>query len=350
MNGSKLNKYVTSDYLSAAQKLRGRRHRRKVVVYVESYDDVFFWRALLSDLETDEVYFEVMLPSRTSLTKGKKCALINALENGLGPELIACVDADYDYMLDGVTHTSLVIKENDYVFHTYVYAIENFQCYAPSLHGVCVMSTLNDDHSVFDFEAFLAEYSKTIWPLFAWNVWAYKYGRYKEFSMSDFAEVVSLKDVNLFNPKPVLSLLQAKVNSCIAKLHNRFPEGRQTYKAFVAELEGLGISPSTCYLYMRGHDLMERVVEPLVEHTCVILRKRREKEIGSLALHDTQLQNELSGYHHSSASPSDMLRKHTDYKRCPQYKKIQQDIAQFLKASNGGENQQSGQSSSNVVK
>ena len=61
MNGSKLNKYVTSDYLSAAQKLRGRSHRRKVVVYVESYDDVFFWRALLSDLETDEVYFEVML-------------------------------------------------------------------------------------------------------------------------------------------------------------------------------------------------------------------------------------------------------------------------------------------------
>ena len=108
--GNKLNRYVTSGYLQAAQKLRGEKHRRRIVVYVESYADVFFWRALLSDLETNEAYFEVMLPSQTTLTKGKKCALLNALEQGLGPNLIACVDADYDYMLDGNGRTSAIMK------------------------------------------------------------------------------------------------------------------------------------------------------------------------------------------------------------------------------------------------
>ncbi|MBP5731126.1 MAG: DUF4435 domain-containing protein, partial [Bacteroidaceae bacterium] len=57
-----LNRYITSDYVRAAQRLRGRSKRRKVVAYVESYDDIFFWRTLLSELETEQMYFEVMLP------------------------------------------------------------------------------------------------------------------------------------------------------------------------------------------------------------------------------------------------------------------------------------------------
>ena len=37
---------------------------------------------------------------------------------------------------------------------------------------------------------------------------------------------------------------------------------------------------------------------------------------------------ELAGYQHSAASPTEMLRKHTDYRRCPFYKQIQSDIAE----------------------
>ena len=206
---SRLNKYVNSDYVSAAQRLRGSGQRRKIVAYVESYDDIFFWRTLLSELETDKIYFEVMLPSRTSLKKGKKTALLHALSPGLGRDMIVCVDADYDYLLadksngNALCHGSNVEKPSlrcakngskGYVFHTYAYAIENFQCYAPSLHGVCVMATLNDDHSIFDFETFLAEYSRIIYPLFVWNVWAYRYGRFKEFSMADEDEGLGLDD------------------------------------------------------------------------------------------------------------------------------------------------------------
>ncbi len=327
---SKLNRYVTSGYVQAAQRLRGQKHRRKVVAYVESYDDIFFWRALLADLETDDMYFEVMLPSNNSLQKGKKSALLNALTKGLGPNLMACVDADYDYVLDGHGSSAQIIANNKYVFHTYAYAIENFQCYAPSLHSVCVMATLNDDHTVFDFEDFLETYSQIVWPLFAWNVWAYRNGRHKEFSMADFADIVSIKNVNLFNTQPVFNLLQAKVNSAINKMHALFPEGKKSYKPVIEDLIGLGLTPQTTYLYMRGHDLLEKVVEPILEHACAVLRKRREKEINALAVHDIQKQNELAGYRNSSASASEMLRKHTGYKCCKLYKQIQQDISEAL--------------------
>lgn len=323
---SRLNKYVNNDYARAAQRLRGQSQRRKIIAYVESYDDIFFWRTLLSELETEEIYFEVMLPSRTSLKKGKKTALLHTLSEGLGRDMIICVDADYDYLLGVCNVESHKICSNPYVFHTYAYAIENFQCYAPSLHGVCVMATLNDDHSVFDFETFLAEYSRIIHPLFVWNIWAYRYGRFKEFSMAEFATIVTPGSVNLFNPEPTLQKLKHKVNTAIARLQRTFPEGKKTYKPLLQQLANLGLTPETTYLYMRGHDLVEKVVAPLLDNACTILRRRRQREIKTLAVHSIQRQNELAGYLHAAAAPTDMLRKHTDYRRCDLYKQIQRDI------------------------
>lgn len=326
----KLNKYVNSQYIGAAQALRGKSKRRRIVVYVESYDDIFFWRSLLGELETDHAYFEVMLPSRNKLQKGKKSALLSALQSGLGPNMIACVDADYDYLLQGGTAASRLMMSSPYIFHTYVYAIENYQCYAPSLHGVCVMATLNDDHSIFDFEAFLADYSRIIWPLFVWNVWCYRYGRFQAFSLSDFAMAAAIGNVNVDNPAPSLRQLQHKVNSTIARLQRSFPEGRQTYKPFLQSLLALGLTPETTYLYMRGHDLMDKIVEPVVERVCSVLRRRREREISQLAIHSTQRQNELAGYQHASASPAEMLRKQNYYSRCPLYKRIQEDVRKIM--------------------
>ena len=68
--GKRLTENLSSLYVGAANKLKPKHARRKIVAYVESYDDISFWRTLLSEYENDSRYFEVMLPSRTSLAKG----------------------------------------------------------------------------------------------------------------------------------------------------------------------------------------------------------------------------------------------------------------------------------------
>ena len=162
-----------------------------------------------------------MLPSRTSLGRGKKSALMNRLGPALGECMIACVDADYDWLMQGSTEMSRMVCHNPYVLHTYAYAIENYQCYAPNLHTACVMSTLND-RSVMDLEAFMAEFSRIVWPLFVWNVWAYRYGRYREFSMSDFADVVSFHSVNIARGgQSSMESIRHKVNKCVSMLQRR---------------------------------------------------------------------------------------------------------------------------------
>ena len=67
---------LTSSYFNAAHKLYSKKARRRIIAYVESYDDVAFWRTLLEEFEDDEHYFQVMLPSATSLAKGKKMVLM----------------------------------------------------------------------------------------------------------------------------------------------------------------------------------------------------------------------------------------------------------------------------------
>jgi hypothetical protein len=71
------------------------------------------------------------------------------------------VDSDFDYLFDGATEQSREILGAENMFHTYTYATENYLCYAPSLRNVCVKATKNDTR-IFDFERFMAAYSRII--------------------------------------------------------------------------------------------------------------------------------------------------------------------------------------------
>ncbi len=325
----RLQDHLSSGYIESANKLRSKRMKKRIVAYVESYDDVFFWRSILKKFENDEYYFEVMLPSRTSLSRGKKSALMNMLGPGLGEYMIACVDADYDWLLQGATEMSRTVCSNPYVIHTYAYAIENYQCYAPNLHTICVMSTLND-RIMIDLNAFMSEYSSIIWPLFVWNIWCYRYNNYSEFTMSDFCEVVTFRDVNPYHPENTLQAVKNRVNKKIAWLQRRFPEGKKTYAPLRAELLNMGLTPETTYLFMQGHSVFENVVMPLLTPVCTLLRKEREREIVKLAEHEIQRQNELACYQHSQAPVDDMLRKNTGFRTSKPYEWLSEDIKRLM--------------------
>lgn len=325
----RLSENLTSLYLGAAQKLKSKAARKKIVAYVESYDDIFFWRTVLDEFEDEHCYFEIMLPSRSTLGKGKKLVLMNRLGPQLGNYMIACVDADYDYLMQDATQTSRLVNRNPYVFHTYVYAIENYQCYAESLHRVCVMATLND-RQVVDFEGFMREYSHIIWPLFVWSVWVYRNDRYRDFTLSEFGTAVSFNELNVYHPELTLDYVRRKVNRKMSWLQRHFPEARKSYGPLKAELLQLGVTPETTYLYIQGHTLFDNVVSPLLIPVCILLRKEREREIKKLAEHEIQRQNELSCYQHSQNSVEEMLKKNVGFKNAPPYQQLRRDLAKLV--------------------
>ena len=327
--GKRLSDNLNSRYVEAANRLNSKSRRRRIVAYVESYDDIFFWRTVLGRFENDTRYFEVMLPSHDTLARGKKSVLMHFIGSGIGPDMIACVDADYDYLLQGATETSRRIVSSPYVFHTYAYAIENLQCYAPSLHDVCVMATLND-HAIFDFCEFMRQYSEACHPLLVWSVFMYRTGRHSEFSLTDLCQTVELGGFSLERPFDCIERLRRKVQRKVALLQRRHPEAKARWLQLRKELEMLGVKPQNTYLFLQGHHVFDAIVVPILTRVCARLRLERERDICRTSAHDTQRRNEMSCYEHSLMDIRQMLKKNMGYKECPLFAKVQQDVEDYL--------------------
>ena len=323
---NRLHENLSSRYVEAANKLRPKASRRKIIAYVESYDDIFFWRTVLSSLETPQVAFQVMLPSHYKrLEKKKKAVLMNLLGNRVGDEMIACVDADYDYLMQGATTTSYEVCHNPYIFHTYAYAIENLQCFAPALRDICVAVTLNDKE-VFDFEAYLRQYSVIIFPLFVWSVWFYRGSDYGKFSITDFLTAIEIGNFSVQRAGELLERLRKKVGRKVDALRHQYPHANASWEKVRTSLLLLGVTPETTYLYIQGHHLFDKVVQPAMHKVCAQLVKEREEEIWRESIHGTQRRNELSCYSHSTADIAMMLRKSTGYLASNILERIREDI------------------------
>ena len=334
---NRLRDNLNSKYFEAANALTSKKARRRIVAYVESYDDIYFWRTVLSDFENDKRYFEVMLPSKINLTRGKKSVLMNFLEGEgtrggempLGKDMIACVDADYDYLIQGRTHQSKRVINSPYVFHTYVYAIENYQCYAPSLHNVCVSVTLND-HRIFDFRDYFQQFSEAIFPLFVWSIMVYRNGNYPKFSITDFCRIADPGGFSVQNPTASINNVKRKVHTKINELQRQFPDAKDEYLQTKDDIKALGVTPQTTYLYIQGHHLFDTVVSPILSKVCNLLRQERQNEIYHASAHRTQKRNEMSCYENSLQDIKSMLKKNTGYMVADQFRRLQDDIRRYL--------------------
>lgn len=310
--------------------MKSQHARHRIAAYVESYDDIFFWRSILSDFEDDTRYFQVMLPSRMKrLDRGKKAVLMNLLVDKVGRDMIACVDADYDYLMQGATEMSRQVTTNPYVFHTYAYAIENLQCYAPSLYETSVMVTLNDHH-IFDMEAYLRDYSQAIFPLFVWSIWFYRTPNYGEFTIMDFLRVIEPGHFTMAKAEDMVARVRRKVGKRINQLQQKYPNNKDNYLQVKEDIKRLGVTPDTTYLYIQGHHLFDKVVVPMLNKVCVQLIREREVEISQQSVHGTQQRNELSSYRNSIEAIPSMLKKNTRYKQSEPVARIQADLQRYL--------------------
>ena len=297
---------------------------------MESYDDISFWRSVFNEYESEKVHFEIMLPARTKLTKGKKQAMMNLLgKAAYGRNMIACVDSDYDYLLQGATSTSRQMLENKFILHTYAYSIENYRCYSGSLKQVCVLCTQNDSN-VIDFDEFFKLYSRICYPLFVWNILLYRKHDTKTMSMLKFCEIVRLTSFTLSNPVYSLQQLSNRVTHNIKLLEKQFPNFVEEHGMMLEEFKTLGIDPDETYFYIQGHHIMNGVTMRIMQPVCRHLRSKREEEIERYAYHRQQYNNELSSYRHSQCDVALMLSKNIDFKETTPYKRLRADIERLL--------------------
>ncbi|MDR2886307.1 MAG: DUF4435 domain-containing protein [Rikenellaceae bacterium] len=303
-------------------------HTRLVKVYVEGYEDVAFWRGIFDGYESDEVSFEISVPPRHDLAKGKK-VLFDMLENS-SPRILLCADSDFDYLFAESTPQSKMLLEAPYMFHTYAYSTENFLCYAPSLHNVCVKATKNDTR-IFDFEQFLAGYSRTIYPLFLWYALSAQRKAESFFTLLDFKSSVKLNYLEIADcGAETLSWLGRHVARRLESLQHRHPEMEAQISRFAAQVEQRGLHPDNVYMFMQGHTLMDNVVMVLLHAVCDQLMMLTNNRIAHSTKQGTALRNEQSNYNNSLRNVRDILLDNENYRESFLYKKLKKDIDDYM--------------------
>ena len=305
--------------------------KRLVRVFVEGYEDVAFWRGIFDHFSNPYLRFEISVPTRKDLPKGKKVLL--SMAEQANEELLLCMDSDFDYLFDDEDEVSRQIVESPYMFHTYTYATENYLCYAPSLHNVCVKAVKNDAH-IFDFKCFMADYSRTIYPLFLW--YAYSASRKTEsvLPLVDFKAAVRIGYLDIeHNGANTIAWLQRNIERRVASLEADNPDMAREIPAFAERLRKKGVEPDLTYLFMHGHTLMDNVVLTVLSGVCEKLRQLSLSQIICSSKEGVALKNEMSNYTNTLRSIRDVLLDNENYTTSPLYKRLKSDIQRYIDAT-----------------
>ncbi len=301
---------------------------RRIMAFVEGYEDIAFWNTIFAPFESDKVRFDVSVPLRGDLAKGKKVLLKSA--DTCHPGQVMCMDSDFDYLFASQTDDARTINSSPYLFHTYAYSIENYLCYAPSLHDVCVRATKNDAY-IFDFEEFFGEYSRIIYPAFVWYAYSAQISTPNVFTLPSFKNTVRLGYLDIDNNgASTLQWLQKQVDRRIAALQAEHPEAAARLGEFEELLHYRGVTPEQTYLFMHGHTLMDNVVMVVLDAVCTKLKLMATDRINRSEREGIGLTNELSNYNNSLCNVREALLFNEGYKECFLYHKLQKDIESFL--------------------
>lgn len=302
--------------------------RRVVSVFVEGYEDVAFWRGIFDHFDNPYLRFEISVPNREDLPKGKKVLMSMIPQSS--EEMLLCVDSDFDYLFGDRTEQSEIINSAKYMFHTYTYATENYLCYAPSLHNVCVKATKND-RKIFDFVEFMAKYSRIIYPMFLWYAFSAQQACQSALPLVDFKNVVRLGYLEVENNgADTLAWLERNVERKLHRLEQNHPNIAGGLNEFAEMLQDKGVTPENTYLFMHGHTLMDNVVMVMLNSVCDKLRTMSIGKINASNKTGLPLKNEMSNYVNSLRSIRDVLLDNENYTSCPLYTLLQADIQDYL--------------------
>ena len=255
MSKRKKNRYAIQPAESSPKSLPmpsrySTREYRLVQVFVEGYDDVAFWRGIFDDYETEWLKFEISVPPRQDLAKGKKVLL--GMIGECCDDRILCVDSDFDYLFEDFNEQSRQVNRTPYLFHTYAYATENYLCWPASLHKVCVKATKNDT-MIFDFERFMGRYSRAIYPLFLWYAYSARRKSEKAFTLVDFRSSVRLNYLDIREDgQQTLEWLERQVSKRVRMLETHNPQWAAEVEAFGQHIRNRGVEPNNVHLFMHA--------------------------------------------------------------------------------------------------
>ncbi len=320
-------------------------NRQRIKVYVEDEDDVPFWKYFF---EKAAIYDTSISPPETISSEGIKNGKAAVLQyaNEANQAFLLCVDSDFDFLFKNESFPYQYINTNPFIFQTYLYAIENYKCYARCLHQVVVDTVLVDKH-IFDFELFVQEYSEIVYEYFI--KWLYFEKKHRQNTHqphilplkntqttgNSFCENIKLQNVKIEdNGRAALAFLR---NTLGIKI-NELPSVATTeLEKLKNEFALCGLTPQNTYLFLRGHNIYDDILKPILNRVADVLKNEQLALYSINAKHDTEAKNKRDKYKKQvfTSKNDEMtaiersLLNHKYFDKCPFSAKILADLDTF---------------------
>ena len=297
----------------------------RVTVEVEDTIDRDFWSDLLSELCPEkELHFDpyhtVLNEDGSYVRTGRGKAQIIKTSSEFNEWHIGCVDSDYDWLLSDYTDDGKTISNNKYLLQTYAYSIENLLCEPASLNDVCKEAC--GDNPDFDFAAYVEKLSKQAYPLLMWSLYLYSKGNH-EFTPNSWREIL-VNDKN--NAEDSYNVVEGKVTAKFAELNSTHAEEVELKDNLAhALLKEKHVRPEDTYLYVRGHELFDHLLNSILSPMV--------KNLYSKHIQGIKSNTEKRQYAQDAKQVSDILCRNYRYKASnPLYKRIVKDVCQIWQA------------------
>lgn len=285
----------------------------RVIVEIEDSIDMGFWKDILKEKCPSKDFhfnpYHTVLNDNDMGNRVKGKTRIMEMASQMNDWHIGCIDSDYDWILSDYCDKGKTINDNKYLLQTYAYSFENLLCLSSALNDFCQETT--EECTDVDFNDYVQKVSATIYPLLIWSLYLYSKGNH-DFTPTAWHDILisTLKDT-----EASLALIEEKVKA-------KFDELNTIHASEISERDNLkeslsktkGITEENAYLFVRGHDLFDHLVNSILKPIIESLRIQHYDRIKESDIDKEARTIALKDYSNKQKSVKDLLYKNYRYK------------------------------------
>lgn len=285
----------------------------RVMVEIEDSIDKGFWEDILKEQCPSKDFhfnpYHTVLNDDDTGNRVKGKTRIMEMADQMNDWHIGCIDSDYDWILSDYCDKGKAINGNKYLLQTYAYSFENLVCLSSTLNNFCLETT--EESTDVDFADYVQKVSAVIYPLLIWSVYLYSKENH-DFTPTAWHDILisTLKDT-----EASLSLIEERVMTKLTELDTKHASEiaeRNNMKDSLSKVKG--ITEKNAYLFVRGHELFDHLVNSILKPVIDGLRTQHYKSINESDLDKDVRSIALKDYSRKHEPVKDLLYKNYHYK------------------------------------
>ncbi|MEZ9529537.1 DUF4435 domain-containing protein [Vibrio sp. 10N.286.51.F4] len=268
--------YLTDkDFIKAYLLMNG--HAGKCgFLFIENEKDKAFWSTFLGQNLVSKYVFSASHNLGTIQCGARGKARFDSLLPKASDVAIFAIDADIDHLTPSRFDKCNEIINNPHVLHTYGYSKESISNCSAVLDD-CLSKFTYFSESPYKFEAFLINYSQIIYP--ALLKFLYLLNNHEDFNEeSEFNQIIIPQENHLYSMffDNDYSQFTAVITQYISELDAIINDADVTLNEVAYQY--FGLTDTTAYQFINGHNLEERIVDKIVNQIkCRLIKDEFEK-------------------------------------------------------------------------